>query len=68
MKERCVRCGQETEYDVNMPVEARRWFVEGAGQLCEECFSHLYGLPAAFVNDGEEKENEDRYKSQNSTG
>ena len=37
MKEKCTRCGRETEYEVSTPVTVRRYYVEGAGQLCEEC-------------------------------
>lgn len=42
MRERCVRCGKETEYDVSTPVTMRKWYVEGSGQLCEECWNHLW--------------------------
>lgn len=41
-KELCVRCGKETAYDINTPIIDRRWFVEGAGQLCEECWRIMY--------------------------
>ena len=51
-KELCVRCGKETAYDQSTPIEMRRWYVEGSGQLCEACFAHLYGLAGAFGNDG----------------
>lgn len=43
MKEKCIRCGRETEYEVFTPVTVRTFFIEGSGQLCEECFSQLYG-------------------------
>lgn len=52
MKEKCTRCGRETEYEVSTPVTVRRYYVEGAGQLCEECFHILYPVPGAFVNNG----------------
>lgn len=42
MKERCVRCGAKTEYDVNTPIEVRRYFIEGSGQLCQPCFHELW--------------------------
>lgn len=42
VKERCVRCSKETEYDVNTPITVRRYFVEGSGQLCEQCYFTLY--------------------------
>ena len=48
MKERCVRCGKETEYEISSPVEIRRWYVEGSGQLCEACFYELYPMPGAW--------------------
>lgn len=42
MKDLCVRCGKETQYDINYPVVLRNYYVEGSGQLCEECFTFLY--------------------------
>ena len=42
MHEICARCGKETEYDINIPLEARRWYVEGSGQLCEDCWYKLW--------------------------
>lgn len=51
MKERCIRCGRETEYDVSSPVTVRRWYVEGSGQLCEKCYFTLYPVPGSFVGD-----------------
>ena len=44
MREKCVRCGVETEYDVSSPVTVRRWYIEGSGQLCEQCYSTLYPM------------------------
>ena len=41
-KEKCVRCGKETLYDQSTPVTVRRYFVEGAGQLCPDCWRKLY--------------------------
>lgn len=41
-KERCVRYGKETPYDQSTPVAARRYFVEGTGQLCPDCWRKLY--------------------------
>lgn len=50
MKEQCIRCGKETEYDINTPITVRRYFVEGAGQLCEACFHILYPVPGTLEN------------------
>lgn len=41
-KERCIICGKEVGYDFNAPIQERRFYVEGAGQLCEECYYNLY--------------------------
>ena len=48
-KELCIRCGRPTPYDINTPIHLRRYFVEGSGQLCEQCFSQLY--PSATDTD-----------------
>lgn len=37
-KERCVICWKETEYSKNTPIKDRQFYMEGAGQLCEECY------------------------------
>jgi NMD protein affecting ribosome stability and mRNA decay len=42
MKELCVRCGKETKYDTGTPITLRRYFIEGAGQLCEDCWAKLW--------------------------
>ncbi len=49
MKETCIRCGRETEYEVSTPVTVRRYYVEGSGQLCEKCFYELYPVTPSFV-------------------
>lgn len=37
MKEKCIICGKETKYDVNTNIDLRYNYVEGAGQLCNDC-------------------------------
>lgn len=37
MKDTCVMCGKETEYDINESIHNRFNYVEGAGQLCSSC-------------------------------
>ncbi len=49
-KELCIRCGRPTPYDINTPIHLRRYFVEGSGQLCEQCFSQLYPTATASVS------------------
>ena len=38
----CVICGKPTEYRKDVPIDKRERYVEGAGQLCRECFRKLY--------------------------
>lgn len=40
--EKCVSCGKETTYLMNLPIKLREYYVEGAGQLCKECFEKTY--------------------------
>lgn len=49
-KELCIRCGKETEYDINYPVDFRLYYIEGSGQLCSDCFHILYPVPGALEN------------------
>ena len=57
MKELCIRCGKETEVDDYTPVDMRRFYIEGSGQLCEECWRELY-----------EKERQDQIKKPDIVG
>lgn len=40
--EHCVVCGSATEYTKETPVSERIGYVEGAGQLCPDCYKDLY--------------------------
>lgn len=42
--ERCVRCVKETEYTTDDPITIRYHYVDGAGQLCKECYAKLAKL------------------------
>ena len=50
--EKCIRCGKETKYDVSAPVNMRKYYIEGSGQLCEQCFSQLYPTATASLTFG----------------
>lgn len=41
--EYCILCRKLTDVSYATPISMRRHYVEGAGQLCESCFSELYG-------------------------
>lgn len=40
--ERCVLCGRQTEVLRESPIGERKYYVEAAGQLCEECYGRVY--------------------------
>jgi len=42
MKDKCISCGKETEYEREIHIDYRVYYVEGAGQLCRECFERVY--------------------------
>lgn len=43
-KERCVMisCGAETPYTKDTPINERKYYARGAGQLCEKCGEKYY--------------------------
>ena len=47
-KELCIRCNKPTPYNPNTPITLRRYYVEGSGQLCEQCYFTLYPVPGFF--------------------
>ena len=40
--EKCIVCGRDTGISINSHVDFRKTYVEGAGQLCAECFKETY--------------------------
>ncbi len=40
-KELCVGCYAETQVDVGTHIDKRLHYIEGAGQLCPECWGKL---------------------------
>ena len=41
-KEYCILCGRLTEAAKDQPLSEREHYIEGAGQLCTECYQELY--------------------------
>lgn len=41
--EKCILCGAETNIPIDMPIDMRKNYVEGAGQLCDDCAKKVYG-------------------------
>lgn len=40
----CVNCGKETIYPKNLNIDCRENYIEGAGQLCKECYTRIYTI------------------------
>jgi hypothetical protein len=39
MKDKCILCGTETQYDQSTHIDMRVGYIEGAGQLCTSCLN-----------------------------
>jgi recombinational DNA repair protein (RecF pathway) len=42
--DKCVICGNETPYTKNTHINERKFYIETAGQLCEQCYKNLYEI------------------------
>ena len=40
--ERCVSCRKRVDIPEDMDIEFRSFYIEGAGQLCYDCYQELY--------------------------
>jgi hypothetical protein len=40
--EPCVKCGKLTPYVISDDISKRDFYIEGAGQLCEECWNFVF--------------------------
>lgn len=40
--DKCVICGNFTPYLYSTPIDLRKNYVEGGGQLCEPCYNKIY--------------------------
>ena len=38
-KDLCIMCGKETAYDFETHIDYRVGYIEGAGQLCYQCYN-----------------------------
>jgi len=39
VKDKCVICGKETPYYKTTHIDFRSYYVDGCGQLCQECYN-----------------------------
>jgi len=42
MKEVCVLCGKETEYNKKTLIKNRYRYIVGGGQICRNCYEVIY--------------------------
>ena len=42
MKDNCVTCNKETHYRIDDHIDMRIGYIEGAGQLCLDCYDEVY--------------------------
>ena len=42
MKEKCVSCGHETDFNTTTDVNYRFYYIEGGGQLCKKCYDRIF--------------------------
>jgi len=40
----CTLCGRKTEYTRETPIDRRFGYIEGAGQLCRDCYMDTYQI------------------------
>ncbi len=38
----CVYCGRLSEEKKSTPINLRKYYIEGAGQLCKKCYEYIY--------------------------
>lgn len=41
-RETCITCKNETPYHISTDIEYRSHYVEGAGQLCKDCWDEYF--------------------------
>jgi len=55
----CISCGVETPYHRDVNIEYRSHYVEGAGQMCKDCWDNLcssgedtiYFIPESMIKE-----------------
>ena len=40
--EKCVCCGKDSGVPCGTPIAERRYYIQGSGQLCRDCYNELY--------------------------
>ena len=40
-KDRCISCEVETPYHMDINIDYRNYYINGAGQMCKDCYEML---------------------------
>lgn len=40
--EKCIICKKDVPVKKDLPIDQRKYYVEGAGQLCPDCYKEIY--------------------------
>jgi hypothetical protein len=43
-KDKCINCKKDTLYSKEEHIDFRLGYIEGAGQLCLDCYDVIYGI------------------------
>ena len=43
----CVGCRDETNVPIDLHIDFRAYYIEGAGQLCKKCYNKIYNKKCA---------------------
>ena len=46
--EQCVSCNVVTHIHRDEDIASRKYYIEGTGQLCEQCYNMIYNMPVAY--------------------
>lgn len=38
----CISCKNDTGVPIGLDIESRLYYIQGAGQLCQDCYNTLY--------------------------
>lgn len=50
MRDLCISCGKETSYSKDVHIDMRYGYIEGAGQLCINCYRGNHISPDVKVS------------------
>lgn len=40
--EKCIICNKQLKIKRTQSIDKRKYYIQGAGQLCEDCYKKLY--------------------------